>query len=139
VILQAGLWRRSEDSTIPRDFAHVVDYGGWLRNRFADLAHGFKVRGKVDDTLLVIACPARSPGSEDLDEPGLGGGGNVVTVTGFSLQQNPRVYAVVHGNIRRAALARFPYSLFFREEEEAIYIVACLHGRRDPRIWTSRI
>ncbi len=46
----------------------------------------------------------------------------------------PRMLADVH----RAKLRRFPYSLFFRPLDEAIYIVACFHSSRNPIIWQSR-
>jgi toxin ParE1/3/4 len=45
---------------------------------------------------------------------------------------------LVHGRIRRVLLRRFPYGVYFRIEDERIVIVACYHGRRDPRGWKNR-
>lgn len=53
--------------------------------------------------------------------------------------ENPEVYAVVRGDIRRVNLHRFPYSLFYRFQAELIIVIACMHGSRDPKRWESRI
>ncbi len=37
------------------------------------------------------------------------------------------------------ARGRFPYGLFFRPLEDAIYVIARFHSRRDPVIWQRRI
>ena len=55
-----------------------------------------------------------------------------------SIVANPNLYQVVHRNTRRAFLKRFPYGVYYREFAEAIVVVACMHGRRDPRRWSSR-
>jgi toxin ParE1/3/4 len=51
---------------------------------------------------------------------------------------NPQHFPVLHADIHRARLRRFPYGLFFRVRPEAIYVIACFHASRDPRIWQSR-
>jgi plasmid stabilization system protein ParE len=53
--------------------------------------------------------------------------------------ENPEVYAVVRGDIRRVNLHRFPYALFYRFRAELIIVIACMHGSRDPKQWESRI
>lgn len=50
----------------------------------------------------------------------------------------PESFAVVHRNTRRIRLRRFPYGLFYRIYDGTIVVVACMHGRRDPRKWKSR-
>ena len=52
--------------------------------------------------------------------------------------QNPRQFPLSPHDTRRALLRRFPYSLIFRETEEAIFVVAVFHTSRDPRIWKGR-
>lgn len=52
---------------------------------------------------------------------------------------NPGQFPVVLRNVRRARLRRFPYSLFFREREASILLIACFHGSRDPMAWTGRL
>jgi plasmid stabilization system protein ParE len=52
--------------------------------------------------------------------------------------KNPLQFAIVRGDIRRAVLDHFPYSIYFRVEESRIVILAVFHGRRNPAIWQSR-
>jgi len=51
---------------------------------------------------------------------------------------NPLQFPIVHRDIRRVRLRRFPYALFFRSDHDAIYVIACLHASRDPMIWRRR-
>jgi toxin ParE1/3/4 len=51
---------------------------------------------------------------------------------------NPLQFPLMLADIRRARLGRFPYSLFFRPLDDAIYVIACFHSSRDPAIWQSR-
>jgi plasmid stabilization system protein ParE len=50
----------------------------------------------------------------------------------------PLHYGVVEKGRRRAGVRRFPYGIFFLVEEARIVIIACFHGRRNPRHWQSR-
>jgi plasmid stabilization system protein ParE len=49
-------------------------------------------------------------------------------------EQSPEV----HRHTRRALLRRFPYSLLYRVESNAILLVAVFHAKRDPKIWRAR-
>lgn len=49
------------------------------------------------------------------------------------MSANPRQFPVVFKNVRGALLRRFPYSLFFVVEEEALFVIACFHARLQPR------
>ena len=51
---------------------------------------------------------------------------------------HPTRYAVVHRETRRALVRRFPYGIFYRVYGELVVVVACMHGRRDPRRWRSQ-
>jgi len=51
---------------------------------------------------------------------------------------NPFQFPLVLTDIRRALLRRFPYALFFRVVEDAVFVMACFHTSRDPRIWQQR-
>ena len=55
-----------------------------------------------------------------------------------AIQRNPFQYQAVSGELRRAGVRRFPYSLIYRCREHEIIVVACAHGRRDPRRWMGR-
>lgn len=51
---------------------------------------------------------------------------------------NPKVFAVVHREVRRALIGRFPFAVFFMARPREITVVAVLHVRRDPGVWQSR-
>jgi plasmid stabilization system protein ParE len=53
---------------------------------------------------------------------------------------NPWQFPVVHKNIRRALLRRFPYALMFvAEKNDNLMVIACFHGSRDPMRWRRRM
>ena len=45
----------------------------------------------------------------------------------------------VRGDVRKAILRRFPYSLLYVASQDAITVLACFHHRRDPRTWDDRV
>jgi plasmid stabilization system protein ParE len=51
---------------------------------------------------------------------------------------HPAYYAVIHRDARRALLHRFPYAIFYRVYSDTVIVVACMHGRRDPKRWKVR-
>ena len=51
---------------------------------------------------------------------------------------HPLAFPVIHRDTRRVLLRRFPYGLFYRAYDDVIVVVACMHGRRDPKRWMSR-
>ena len=61
-----------------------------------------------------------------------------LTARWTSIREMPELYAVVHRDTRRAMLVRFPYSLLYRLVNKQVIVVACFHGKRDPRRWQSR-
>lgn len=56
----------------------------------------------------------------------------------MAIRRNPSAFPVVYEGIRQAVLRRFPYSVLFAVEAEAVVVLACFHHRRDPRIWRER-
>jgi|SRR5579864_219772 len=54
------------------------------------------------------------------------------------LSGDPEQFPIVHANLRRGLLKRFPYALYFRIEADGAYVVACAHTSRDPRRWQRR-
>jgi plasmid stabilization system protein ParE len=57
-----------------------------------------------------------------------------------SVLRNPLHYQIVFGRtIRRALVARFPFSVYFINEDDSITIFAILHQRRTPESWESRV
>ena len=51
---------------------------------------------------------------------------------------NPFHYQLIDDEIRRAAIAGFPYGLLYAASDHEIVILSCFHGRRDPKRWQSR-
>lgn len=57
-----------------------------------------------------------------------------------SIQREPYSYPIMHKNLRRALLRKFPYSMFFVCEQQDtglqhITVFACFHARRNPKQW----
>ena len=51
---------------------------------------------------------------------------------------NPLLYPKVDGDVRRANLRRFPYSLFYVVDGDVIAVLSCFHQHRDPLIGSGR-
>ncbi len=49
------------------------------------------------------------------------------------LRIQPALYQRVEGEIRRAVLRRFPYSLFYVIEQNYVIMLACMHQHQKPR------
>jgi toxin ParE1/3/4 len=56
-----------------------------------------------------------------------------------SIQRTPELYPVIHKNVRRSLIRRFPYGVFYVAEQDRIVVLAVLHARRDPRSWEDRV
>src|SRR5262245_37889535 len=50
----------------------------------------------------------------------------------------PLMHRVVHKDIRRGVVRRFPYSIFYRPEADRVTVIAVFNNRRDPSIWQAR-
>ena len=56
-----------------------------------------------------------------------------------SLREYPTSYQIIHEQVRRILLNRFPYALFYRIVGDSNLVFACLHVSRDPQRWQERI
>ena len=45
---------------------------------------------------------------------------------------------MIRYDVRRALVRRFPYSILYVADPKATVVLACFHGRRDPRRWHDR-
>jgi len=61
-----------------------------------------------------------------------------VEATVEPLAEHPLQFPVVYRSRRRAGVRRFPYGIFFEVQDSRIVVIACFHGRRNPRHWQSR-
>jgi len=50
----------------------------------------------------------------------------------------PLRFAVVDKGRRRAGVRRFPYGISFVVEDTRIVVIACFHGKRNPKHWQLR-
>lgn len=75
----------------------------------------------------------------NLQRPGLGEDFlDAATAAARFIAERPEVYQILHRDVRRAPLRRFPYGLLFRVYPNVIVVVAVFHARRDPKIWQHR-
>jgi len=56
-----------------------------------------------------------------------------------AVERNPGAYPELYKHARRALLRRFPYALFYVISPELIEVIGCIHTRRHPRRWRSRV
>ncbi len=52
--------------------------------------------------------------------------------------RDPELFPIVHRDVRRAVIHRFPYGIFYRVMKKRVVVIGVFHGRRDPRQWQSR-
>lgn len=76
----------------------------------------------------------------ETNEPGLGRQLlDQVQVTLASIAEHPSAYTTVHNAVRRALVKRFPFGIFYREDNDGVVVIAILHGSRHPQSWTQRV
>lgn len=51
----------------------------------------------------------------------------------------PNHYPVIHRNIHRILVKRFPFGIFFIVIENTIIVLAVMHGSRSPQRWKVRM
>ena len=49
------------------------------------------------------------------------------------------MYPKIYGEVRRALMTRFTYSIYFVIEEETIIVVAVTHQAREEAQWKQRV
>lgn len=55
------------------------------------------------------------------------------------LEQTPKIYPTILESLRRARVDRFPFGVFYCVAEEAVYILAVLHHRKNPDSLARRL
>lgn len=51
----------------------------------------------------------------------------------------PKAWAIFRKDFRRYLLARFPFSVIYRENADIIYVVAVMHNHKKPDYWLDRL
>lgn len=54
---------------------------------------------------------------------------------------NPKLFACIEGEVRRALTNKFKYSIFYHiiENQQIVEVLAIIHTSRDPKYWKKRI
>lgn len=76
----------------------------------------------------------------ELQAPGLGE--NFLDKIDSALQDigaHPERWPVIHFNIRRRLVHRFPYGLLYRVDPDEIVVLATMHLHRHPDYWLDRL
>ena len=60
-------------------------------------------------------------------------------VTIRKILDNPYQYPRIHGEIRRALVRRFPYSILYIVEKDTVSIIAIFHCKRNPSEWEGSV
>ena len=55
-----------------------------------------------------------------------------------SISANPHQYPIIHKDLRRALLPRFPFGIYYTVEERFILVYGVLHASRNPGQWQDR-
>jgi len=55
------------------------------------------------------------------------------------IADSPLGYPERYRGARRVLLRRFPYVLWYRSFEDFVVVLACVHGKRDPREVRARL
>ena len=54
------------------------------------------------------------------------------------LLDNPQLYAIERNDLRRCPLHRFPYTIYYADMADRVWIAAVAHQHRRPGYWTRR-
>ena len=54
------------------------------------------------------------------------------------IEERPEMYPVVHQDVHRGNLRRFPYAVLYRIQPQGIQVIGVVHHARDPRRWKRR-
>ena|SRR5207249_3514213 len=54
------------------------------------------------------------------------------------INDNPLRFPIIEKDVRRALVRKFPYSVYFVIESEAIAVIAVFHQHRRPGAWKPR-
>ena len=55
------------------------------------------------------------------------------------IERNPLSYKIIYKELRRIAIHRFPYRIFYLFQDKKIIVTAVFHARKDPQSWLERI
>ncbi len=53
--------------------------------------------------------------------------------------RDPLAYPIIYKQARRALVRRFPYGILYVFDQDIITVIACFHGKRNPKPWKDRL
>jgi hypothetical protein len=56
----------------------------------------------------------------------------------MAIEERPLSFPLVRSRTRRCVLSDFSYSIYFVIIRRRIFVTACVHQNRHPRVWRSR-
>ncbi len=56
-----------------------------------------------------------------------------------SINQNPESFPIVHKDVRKYVVKKFPFVIYYRIVDAKIQVIAIFHTSRNPEIWNERI
>jgi plasmid stabilization system protein ParE len=82
---------------------------------------------------------AEAFGWYETKKPGLGIEFVTAVEDAFSaIQQHPLAFAIVHHDVRRVLVKRFPYGIYYAIGEKGISVLACFHAKMASS-WKRRL
>ena len=57
----------------------------------------------------------------------------------LNILRSPQQYPRMHRVVRRVLARRFPYEVFFVEDDERVVVLSVFHAKRNPKRWQERI
>ena len=54
------------------------------------------------------------------------------------VERNPGHYKIIYKELRRIAVRRFPYRIFYFVQNNLVIVTAVFHARKDPQAWGRR-
>jgi plasmid stabilization system protein ParE len=75
----------------------------------------------------------------ELQAPGLGEDFlNKIEQAVKDISEDPEKWPIIHIQIRRRLIHRFPYALLYRIDPDEVLIIATMHLHRHPEYWIGR-
>ena len=62
-----------------------------------------------------------------------------IDATLLRIEDGPLRYPVFYRGLRRALVRRFPYAVYFHDEQHVVSVLAVLHQRRDTKVLNERL
>ena len=61
-----------------------------------------------------------------------------IAATILQIQNHPKAWPLLEGDIRRCLVNRFPFGVLYSIEPEEVFVLAVMHLRRMPDFWKER-